>query len=88
LPEANEYEPEILAPELIIEGTLHMFRGPVDFAAEVDRLYWIGLDGIEQENDPLQLLEYVTNLVSEEMPERRAAVVAALRAVADEIEED
>jgi len=88
LPEADECEPEILAPELIIEGTLHMFRGPVDFAAEVDRLYWIGLDGIEQENDPLQLLEYVRNLVSEEMPERRAAVVAALRAVADEIEED
>jgi len=88
LPEADEGEPEVLAPELIIEGTLHMFRGPVDFAAEVDRLYWIGLDGIEQENDPLQLLEYIRNLVSEEMPERRAAVVAALRAVADEIEED
>ena len=88
LPEADECEPEILASELIIEGTLHMFRGPVDFAAEVDRLYWIGLDGIEQENDPLQLLEYIRNLVSEEMPERRAAVVAALRVIADEIEED
>lgn len=77
-----------VAGGLIVEGTLHLFRGPVDFAAEVDRLYWIGFDGIEQESDPLQLLEYIRNLVSEEMPERRAAVVAALRAVADEMEED
>ena len=73
---------------LIVEGTLHLFRGPVDFGAEVDRLYWIGFDGIEQESDPLQLLEYIRNLVSEEMPERKAAVVAALRAVADEMEGD
>ena len=73
---------------LIVEGTLHLFRGPVDFAAEVDRLYWIGSDGIEQESDPLQLLEYVRNLVSEEMPERKAAVVAALRAVIDELRGD
>ena len=77
-----------LAGGLIVEGTLYLFRGPVDFEAEVDRLYWIGFDGIEQESDPLQLLEYIRNLVSEEMPERKAAVVAALRAVADEVEED
>ena len=89
LPEdEDDDEPVGSAGGLIVEGTLHLFRGPVDFAAEVDRLYWIGFDGIEQEADPLQLLEYVRNLVSEEMPERKAAVVAALRAVADEIEED
>ena len=89
LPEdEGDDEPVGSAGGLIVEGTLHLFRGPVDFAAEVDRLYWIGFDGIEQESDPLQLLEYIRNLVSEEMPERKAAVVAALRAVADEMEED
>ena len=85
--DAGDDEPAEVAGGLMIEGTLHMFRGPCDFQVEVDRLYWIGFDGIEQESDPLQLLEYVRNLVSEEMPERKAAVVAALRAVADEIEE-
>ena len=90
LPEddADDDEPAEIAGGLIVEGTLHLFRGPVDFAAEVDRLYWIGFDGIEQESDPLQLLEYIRNLVSEEMPERRAAVVAALRAVIDELRGD
>ena len=89
LPEdADDDEPAEIAGGLMIEGTLHMFCGPLDFEVEVDRLYWIGFDGIEQESDPLQLLEYIRNLVSEEMPERKAAVVAALRAVADEIEED
>ena len=89
LPEdEGDDEPVGSAGGLIVEGTLHLFRGPVDFAAEVDRLYWIGFDGIEQESDPLQLLEYIRNLVSEEMPERRAAVVVALRAVVDEIEEE
>ena len=89
LPEdEGDDEPVGSAGGLIVEGTLHLFRGPVDFQVEADRLYWIGFDGIEQESDPLQLLEYIRNLVSEEMPERKAAVVAALRAVADEMEED
>ncbi len=89
LPEAaDDDEPAEVGGGLTIEGTLHMFVGPLDFEAEVDRLYWIGFDGIEQESDPLQLLQYVLNLVSEEMPERKAAVVAALRAVADELERD
>ena len=89
LPE-DEGDDELVgsAGGLIVEGTLHLFRGPVDFEAEVDRLYWIGFDGIEQESDPLQLLEYIRNLVSEKMPERKAAVVAALRAVIDEMEGD
>ena len=86
--DADDDEPAEIAGGLMIEGTLHMFRGPVDFEVEVDRLYWIGFDGIEQESDPLQLLEYVRNLVSEEMPERRAAVVAALRAVIDDLRGD
>ena len=89
LPEdEGDDEPVGSAGGLIVEGTLHLFHGPVDFAAEVDRLYWIGFDGIEQESDPLQLLEYIRNLVSEEMPERKAAVVAALRAVIDELRGD
>lgn len=90
LPEddANDDEPAEVGGGLTIEGTLHMFRGPVDFEVEVDRLYWIGFDGVEEESDPLQLLEYVRNLVSEEMPERKAAVVAALRAVIDELRGD
>ena len=88
LEDADDDEPVEIAGGLMIEGTLHMFRGPVDFEAEVDRLYWIGFDGIEQESDPLQLLQYILNLVSEEMPERRAAVVAALRAVIDELRGD
>ena len=90
LPEENadDNEPAEVAGGLMIEGTLHLIRGPRDFQVEVDRLYWIGFDGIEQESDPLQLLEYVRNLVSEEMPERRAAVVAALRAVIDDLRGD
>lgn len=87
LDDADDDEPVEIAGGLMIEGTLHLIRGPRDFQVEVDRLYWIGFDGIEQESDPLQLLEYVRNLVSEEIPERKAAVVAALRAVADEMEE-
>lgn len=90
LPEedADDDEPAEVGGGLTIEGTLHMFCGPLDFEVEVDRLYWIGFDGIEQESDPLQLLQYVLNLVSEEMPERKAAVVAALRAVIDELRGD
>jgi hypothetical protein len=89
LPEAaDDDELAEVGGGLTIEGTLHMFRGPVDFEVEVDRLYWIGFDGIEQESNPLQLLQYVLNLVSEEMPERKAAVVAALRKVANELERD
>lgn len=90
LPEedADDDEPAEVGGGLTIEGTLHMFCGPLDFEVEVDRLYWIGFDGIEQESDPLQLLQYVLNLVSEEMPERKAAVVAALRKVANELERD
>ena len=90
LPEENadDNEPAEVAGGLMIEGTLHLIRGPRDFQVEVDRLYWIGFDGIEQESDPLQLLEYVRNLVSEEMPERKAAVVAALRAVINELRGD
>lgn len=90
LPEddADDDEPAEIAGGLMIEGTLHLIRGPRDFQVEVDRLYWIGFDGIEQESDPLQLLQYIRNLVSEEMPERKAAVVAALRAVIDELRGD
>lgn len=88
LKDADDDEPVEIAGGLMIEGTLHMFRGSVDFEVEADRLYWISLDGIEQESDPLQLLQYIRNLVSEEMPERRAAVVAALRAVIDELRGD
>lgn len=88
LDDADDDEPVEIAGGLMIEGTLHMFCGPLDFEVEVDRLYWIGFDGIEQESDPLQLLQYVLNLVSEEMPERKAAVVAALRAVIDELRGD
>lgn len=90
LPEddAGDDEPAEIAGGLMIEGTLHLIRGPRDFQVEADRLYWIGFDGIEQESDPLQLLAYVRNLVSEEMPERKAAVVAALRAVIDELRGD
>ena len=88
LEDADDDEPVEIAGGLMIEGTLHLIRGPVDFEVEVDRLYWIGFDGVEQESDPLQLLQYIRNLVSEEMPERRAAVVAALRAVIDELRGD
>lgn len=89
LPEdTDDDEPAEVAGGLMIEGTLHLFVGPFDFQVEADRLYWIGFDGIEQESDPLQLLQYVLNLVSEEMPERKAAVVAALRKVANELERD
>lgn len=86
--DADDDEPAEIAGGLMIEGTLHLIRGPRDFQVEVDRLYWIGFDGIEQESDPLQLLQYIRNLVSEEMPERKAAVVAALRAVIDELRGD
>ena len=89
LPEdEGDDETDEVAGGLMIEGTLHLIRGPRDFQVEVDRLYWIGFDGIEQESDPLQLLQYIRNLVSEEMPERKAAVVAALRAVIDELRGD
>lgn len=88
LEDADDDEPVEIAGGLMIEGTLHLFRGSVDFEVEVDRLYWIGFDGIEQESDPLQLLQYILNLVSEEMPERRAAVVAALRTVINELTGD
>ncbi|MFO0203025.1 MAG: DUF3102 domain-containing protein [Alphaproteobacteria bacterium] len=88
LEDADDDEPVEFAGGLMIGGTLHMCRGPVDFEVEVDRLYWIGFDGIEQESDPLQLLQYILNLVSEEMPERRAAVVAALRTVINELTGD
>lgn len=88
LDDADDDEPAEIAGGLMIEGTLHLIRGPRDFQVEVDRLYWIGFDGIEQESDPLQLLQYIRNLVSEEMPERKAAVVAALRAVIAELRGD
>ncbi len=90
LPEedADDDEPAEVGGGLTIEGTLHMFCGPLNFEVEVDRLYWIGFDGIEQESNPLQLLQYVLNLVSEEMPERKAAVVAALRALINELRGD
>ena len=54
--------------------------------ATPDRLYWIGWDGIEEECKPLQLLKYIVALVSEEWPEERAAVVAALKKAATFLE--
>ena len=90
LPEDNADDDELadIAGGLTMKATLNMLLGPVDFYVKADRLYWIGFDGIEQESDPLQLLQYIRNLVSEEMPERKAAVVAALRAVIDELRGD
>lgn len=54
--------------------------------ATPDRLYWIGWDGIEEEYKPLQLLKYIMALVSEEWPDEKAAVVAALRKTATFLE--
>jgi hypothetical protein len=89
LEDTDDDEPVEIAGGLMIEGTLHfLIRDPVDFEVEADRLYWIGFDGVEQESDPLQLLQYIRNLVSEEMPGRRAAVVAALRTVINELTGD
>jgi|GEM_PF-4035834 len=51
-----------------------------------DRLYWIGFDGIEEEDQPVQLLKYIVSLVSEEQRETKAAVVAALRKTATFLE--
>lgn len=51
-----------------------------------DRLYWIGWDGIEEEDQPVQLLKYIVALVSKEQPETKDAVVAALRKTATFLE--
>lgn len=54
--------------------------------ATADRLYWIGWDGIEEEDQPIQLLKYIVALVSEEQRETKDAVVAAMRKTATFLE--
>lgn len=51
-----------------------------------DRLHWIGWDGIEEEDQPIQLLKYIVALVSEEQRETKDAVVAAMRKTATFLE--
>jgi hypothetical protein len=47
----------------------------IPFVAPADRLHWIGYDGVELVQNPLELLDYIAWMVSEAEPEQVQAVV-------------
>jgi len=91
-PQLIDVEPEAM-PAIVESGEtveVILYRDGVRasnwFRVAADRLYWIGFDGIEEEDQPVQLLKYIVSLVSEEQRETKAAVVAALRKTATFLE--
>ena len=85
LPQAEPEDTDEPAGDLI-EGQVFLPLRNLDFAVEVDSLCWVGYDGVEQESDPLQLLQYIANLLSEAEESERQRVAAACRRVASVIE--
>jgi hypothetical protein len=47
----------------------------IPFVTPADRLHWIGYDGVELVEDPLELLDYIAWMVAEAEPEQVQAVV-------------
>jgi hypothetical protein len=47
----------------------------IPFVAPADRLHWIGYDGVELVQNPLELLDYIAWMVAEAEPEQVQAVV-------------
>lgn len=86
-PEAVQDRSEWIAPvDRVVAGTISVAGKLRSWSVEPDCLYWISEDGIEQESDPLQLLQYITNLLSEAEESERQRVAAACRRVANVIE--
>lgn len=80
-PAATVAEEELIEVRLV--GNTGVFRRGF---VTPDRLHWIGWDGIEEEDQPIQLLKYIVALVSEEQRETKDAVVAAMRKTATFLE--
>lgn len=86
-PAAVQDRSEWIAPvDRVVAGTISVAGKLRSWSVEPDCLYWISEDGIEQESDPLQLLQYIVNLLSEAEGSERQRVAAACRRVADVIE--
>jgi len=86
-PEAVQDRSEWIAPvDRVVAGTISVAGKLRSWSVEPDCLYWISEDGIEQESDPLQLLQYIANLLSEAEESERQRVAAACRRVANVIE--
>ena len=86
-PEAVQDRSEGIAPvDRVVAGTISVAGKLRSWSVEPDCLYWISEDGIEQESDPLQLLQYIANLLSEAEESERQRVAAACRRVANVIE--
>jgi hypothetical protein len=77
--------PQVVEPEIEpAEPFLLKMRGEVwidgdgkriPFVAPADRLHWIGYDGVELVENPLELLDYIAWMVAEAEPEQVQAVV-------------
>jgi hypothetical protein len=77
--------PRVVEPEIEpAEPFLLQMRGEVwvdgggrriPFVAPADRLHWIGYDGVELVENPLELLDYIAWMVADAEPEQVQAVV-------------
>jgi hypothetical protein len=77
--------PRVIEPRIELgEPFLLQVRGEVwidgdgkriPFIAPADRLHWIGYDGVELVENPLELLDYIAWMVAEAEPEQVQAVV-------------